>query len=311
MSSISVGLTLAPVVTAGGLYPQLDQQIIQTTMPYMPNRALCAAKSMVGSAGNTYVWARQAGSRSAIFSEIAPGAFIPLDSTPYHFCGATVYKIAEGFLVTRELIEDTYLPIIQDNMVRFGIRAANKIDLDCVNSFLLGAGTSTAATGNSLGATGVLFGAYRAGAIGQEDIVLRETDVWKINYFPDVLEVNPITEQDLFMLPMFNQQFSYGTPIVRTGVLENEPNAPTYALRTIVTNNMPAGTAMVLASGANPRTALGQYAPGIFFVEKRPLTTATADVPERDGQAVYFTARYTPSVQVGGVISLITGLAVT
>jgi len=310
MSSVSVGLALSPVTTAGGLYPQLDQQIIQLTMPYMRARSLAVTKSMVGTAGNTYVFTRQTGLRTAVFSEIAPGAFVPMDSTPYGFSGVTVFKIADGFIVTRELIEDTYLPVIQDHMIRFGIRAANKIDLDCWKAWINGAGTSTAATGNSLGATGVVFGAYRAGAIGQQDVVQRITDITKINYFPDHVGVNPIQEQDLFVLPMFAHAFEYGAPIVKTGILENEPATPTYGISQIVTNNVPAGTAVVLASGS-PKTALNQYAPGLFFVEKRPLTTATEDVPARDAQAVYFTARYAPSVQISGVISLVTGLAVT
>ncbi len=310
MSSVSVGQTLSAVTTAGGLYPQLAQQIIQLTMPYMPFRGLCAQVSMVGSAGNTYVWPRQTGQRTAVFSEIAPGAFVPLDSTPYGFSGVTVYMIGDGFLVTRELIEDTYLPVIQDHLVRFGIRAANKVDNDVVKTIIAGASNSTAASGNSLGATGTTFAAYRNGAIGQQDIVINgELPIQKINYFPDSYCVNPVQEADTFMLPMFTQAFAYGEPIVKSGALENEPNAPVYALKPIVTNNVPAGTAIVLASGSNPRTTLGQYAPGLFFVEKRPLTTATEDVPAADGQAVYFTARYAASVQIGGTISLITGLA--
>ena len=308
MSSVSVGQTLSPVTTAGGLYPVLDQQIIQLTMPYYRARSLMVTKSIAGSPGNTYVFARQTGLRTGVFSEIAPGAFVPMDSTPYGYSGVTVYKIAEGFIVTRELIEDTYLPVVQDHMTRFANRAMNKIDNDCWKAIIAGASTSTAATGNSLGATGTLFGAYRNGAIGQQDVVQRQTDITKINYFPDFLGVNPIQEQDLVMLPMFAQAFAYGEPIVKTGALDNEPNIPLYGVRPLMTNNVPAGVAVVLASGS-PRNAQGQYGPGLFFVEKRPLTTATEDVPARDAQAVYFTARYAPSIQLGGVISLVTGLA--
>jgi len=310
MSSVSVGQTLSAVTTAGGLYPQLDQQIIQLTMPYMPFRGLCAQKSMVGSAGNTFVWARQTGQRTAVFSEVAESAYIPLDSTPYGYSGVTVYKIGEGFLVSRELIEDTYLPVVQDHMVRFGIRAANKVDNDVVKTLIAGATNTAAASGSSLGATGTTFAAYRTGAIGQQDIVINGIlPITKINYFPDTAALNPIQEADLFMLPMFTEQWQYGEAIVRSGFLENEPNHPPYGVQPVISNNVPAGTAIVLASGSNPRTTLGQYAPGIFFVEKRPLTTATEDVPAADGQAVYFSARYAANVQVGGVISLITGLA--
>jgi hypothetical protein len=83
---------------------------------------------------------------------------------------------------------------------------------------------------------------------------------------------------------------------------------PVQGLTPIVTTNVPAGTAVVLSS-AMAQNVLKQYAPGIFFVEKRPLMTATEDVPSRDAQAVYFTARYAPSVQIGATISLVTGLA--
>lgn len=307
MSSVSVGQTLSPVTTAGGLYPQLDQQIIQLTMPYYKARDLAATRSMAGMPGNTYVFARQSGSRSAVFSEIAPGSFVPMDSTPYAFSGVTVYKIAEGFIVTRELIEDTYLPVVQDHMTRFANRALNKQDNDGWKAYIAGATTSTAATGNSLGSTGTAFGAYRSGAIGQYDITARIADITKINYFPDYIGLNPIQMQDVYVLPMFSLQFFYGEPVIKSGTLENEPALPTYGIKPIQTNNVPAGTAVVVASAG--RNAQGQYGQGIFFVEKRPFTTATEDVPSRDAQAVYFTARYAYSVQVGGVISLVTGLA--
>lgn len=312
MSSVSVGQTLSPVTTAGGLYPALDQAIIQLTMPFAYARNFCVTRSLVGQPGNTYVFARQSGSRTVGLSEISPGAMIPMDSTPYSFSAVTVYKIAEGFVVTRELVEDTYLPVIQDHMVRFGVRAAYKMDKDIWTVIINGAGTSTAATGNSLGATGTTISAYRGGAIGQQDIVQRITDITKINYLPDYLGLNPIQEQDLFMLPMFTQAWQYGSPIVREGVQlgAGTPNAPIYNTPPVISNAVPAGTAVVLAS-AMAKNILNQYSPGIFLVEKRPLMTDQEKLPARDAQAVYFTARYAPSVQIGGVISLVSGLATT
>jgi hypothetical protein len=139
MSSVSVGQTLSAVTTAGGLYPQLDQAIIQLTMPFAYARNFCVLRSMAGSPGNTMTFARQTGSRSIGLSEIAPGAMIPMDSTPYGYSAVTVYKIGEGFVVTRELVEDTYLPVIQDHMVRFGVRAAYKMDKDIWTSIINGA----------------------------------------------------------------------------------------------------------------------------------------------------------------------------
>src|SRR5271157_3477221 len=147
MSSISVGQTLSPVSTAGGLYPVLSPAIIQLTMPFAYARNMCAQVIIAGQPGNTYVWAKQTGSRTIGLAEIAPGAFIPMDSTPYGYSGATVYKVAEGFIVTRELIEDTFLPVIQDHMIRFGMRARYKEDKDCLNIFISSATNTTAALG--------------------------------------------------------------------------------------------------------------------------------------------------------------------
>jgi hypothetical protein len=109
---------------------------------------------------------------------------------------------------------------------------------------------------------------------------------------------------------MFNQAWQYGSPLVREGLQlgAGTPNTPVYNTTPIISNSVPAGTSVVLAS-AMSKNVLGQYAPGIFLVEKRPLTTDQERLPARDAQAVYFTARYAPTVQVGGVISLITGLA--
>lgn len=293
------------------MYPQLDQQIIQLTMPFQFARQFAVTRSMAGQPGNTYVFPKQSGLRSAVFSEIGEGAFMPMDSTPYSYNGATVYKIAEGFIVSRELLEDTPLPIVQDHMVRFGIRAANKMDKDIWGAIIAGAGTSTAATGYTLGATGTIFGAYRTGAIGQEDVNLRIADITQVNYLPDYMGLHPINEMDLYMLPTFSQAFAYGAghPLaVREGVISPTPPMPVQGLTPVVSTNVPAGTTVVLSS-AMAQNVLRQYAPGIFFIEKRPLTTATEDVPSRDAQAVYFTARYTPSIQVASVISLVTGLA--
>jgi len=293
------------------MYPQLDQQILQLTMPFQFARQFAVTRSIAGQPGNTYIFPKQAGLRSAVFSEIGEGAFIPMDSTPYSYAGVTVYKTAEGFIVSRELLEDTPLPVVQDHMVRFGIRFANKVDKDVWNAIIAGAATSTAANGNTLGATGTVFGAYRTGAIGQEDVNLRIADITQVNYLPDYLGLHPINEMDLYTLPTFSQAFAYGAghPLaIREGVITPQPPMPVQGLTPIVSTNVPAGTAVVLSS-AMAQNVLRQYAPGIFFVEKRPLMTATEDVPSRDAQAVYFTARYAPSVQIGAVISLVTGLA--
>jgi hypothetical protein len=310
MSSISVGQTLSPVTTAGGLYPQLDQQIIQVTMPFMYARQIAATRSIAGQPGQTYTFARQTGSRTAVFSEIAPGAFIPVDSTPYGYSAVTVYKIAEGFVVTRELVEDTYLPVIQDHMVRFGVRAANKIDLDIWKAIIAGATTSSATTGNSLGSTGTTFGAYRGGAIGQQDIVQTARVIKAYNYLPTDFAINPIQEQDLYMLPQFTLSLFYGTSITREGTPTAQPSGEIYGTKLTVSNNIPAGTAVMVA-GQGGKNPLNQYAPGIFFVEKRPLQTVVEEIGARDAQGVYFTARYAPSVQRGETIALITGLAQT
>lgn len=311
MSSVSVAQTLSPVTTAGGLYPILSPAIIQLTMPFAYARNMCAPINIAGQPGNTHVWPRQTGSRSMGLAEIAPGALIPMDSTPYGYAGATVFKVAEGFIVTRELIEDTFLPVIQDHMIRFGMRARYKEDKDCLVTFINGASNSNAAVGTSVGATGTVFNAWRTGAIGQADYVINgQLPIGKVNYIPDFVFVNPIQYADTLMLPMFTQQWQYGQAIVRDSgsrVAEGMPNLPLYKITPIQSNAVPAGTVIMLAS-KNAENPNNQYAPGLFFVEKRPLTVEQEKIPGRDAQAVYFSARYTPSVQKGELLALITGL---
>jgi len=309
MSSISTGLALSAVTTAGGLYPALDQAIIQLTMPFMYARNFCVTRSLAGMPGNTYVFPRQSGSRTAVMAEISPGSLIGMDSTPYSYSAVTVYKIAQGFLVTRELIEDTFLPVVQDHMVRFAVRAANKIDLDVWKAIINNAGNTFVGTGTSMGATGTSFSAYRSGAIGQYDVMHGIELIKSYNYFPDYIGLNPVQEQDLYILPMFSLLWQYGTAVVQQGSLTSTPNLPLYGPKPVVSNNVPAGTAVILASGNAPNP-LNQYAPQLFFVEKRPLQTMTESVPGRDAEAVYFTARYSPSVQGGGyVVATVTGLS--
>jgi hypothetical protein len=288
------------VDTGAIAYPSLHSKIIELTMPALLIKGLFPEFPLV--AGKTATFAKEAGSRSAAISEISEGVEIPMDFTPLSYVTVTPYKKGLRERVTRENIEDLYIPVIEQQLRRLARRMAYTIDLDCLNVIGAGAGISSAGTGWSMGATGTRFqvSAGTAYGIGQEDILWAKSYIESKSFEPTHIIVNPINARDLYELPMFSLWAHYGETIMKGGVI-----GTVYDMHVLVTAAQSAGTAYVLSSGENPS---GAYAPMGFFVIKRPLMSDLELKKDFDAIDVSLTTRYSPVVLNGDAIVQITGL---
>jgi hypothetical protein len=287
------------VDTGAIAYPSLHKKIIELTMPALVVKKLFPEFPLV--AGKTATFVKQSGSRSAAISEISEGAEIPMDFTPYTTVTVTPYKKGLRERVSRENIEDLYIPVIEDQLRRLARRMAYTIDKDCMTVIDLAAGWSSAGTGVSLGATGTEF--TITGGIGTKDILKAEAAVAAYNFVADTLLVNPVNARDLKYLPQFSLAMQYGEPVIQTGAI-----GTVYGLNLYVSNVVSAGTAYVLSTGQNLSAS---YAPMGMFVIKRPLMSDMEMKKEFDSIDVTLTTRYAPVVLNGECIARLTGLATT
>jgi hypothetical protein len=284
------------VDTGAVAYPSLHKKIIELTMPSLLVKGLFPEFPLV--AGKTATFVKEAGSRSAAISEISEGVEIPMDFTPLSYVTVTPYKKGLRERVTRENIEDLYIPVIEQQLRRLARRMAYTIDLDCLNVIGAGAGVSSAGSGYSMGATGTRF--TIANTIGQEDILWGKSYIESKSFRPTHIIVNPINARDLYELPMFSLWAHYGETITKGGVI-----GTVYDMQVLVTAAQSAGTAYIVSTGENPS---GAYAPMGFFIIKRPLMSDLELKKEFDAIDVMLTTRYSPVVLNGDAIVQITGL---
>lgn len=109
------------------------------------------------TASNSITFPKQSGSTAAVVQKVAEGVEIPLDVTAYSQVNVVPYKIAHGFIITKEMIEDSLIPVQQDQLIRSALRFANKIDKDCIAAIGAGTGSSVTASGKSLAFDGTEF----------------------------------------------------------------------------------------------------------------------------------------------------------
>lgn len=287
---------VSPVTTAGGLYPALNTQIAQTAMPLMVARQFYQQYSLAGIKTNTITFPKQIGQTSTVFSQVEGGALISQDMTSYDYVNARPYKIGQGYMVTRELIEDSMLPVVQDQLMRKALVLGNTVDKDCVNTLISSvlAANTVNGTGNTLFFDGTVTAI--ATTLGTHDIINAMVAVEGNNYEPNALFVSPKVLGDLRKLPHFHAMHYTGEQ--PAAILHGEVGE-VMGLRVFKSNNCKtsAGShrAFVLSMGITSNV-LAQYSPMGFFVEKRPITTQVEEVGERDSQAVYMTMRYVPVV---------------
>jgi hypothetical protein len=290
---------LSWIDTGAVQYPSLHKKIIELTMPALVVKKLFPEFPLV--AGKTATFVKQSGSRSAAISESSEGAEIMMDFTPYSTVTVTPYKKGQRQRVTRENIEDLYIAVIEDQLRRLARRMAYTIDLDCMNVIGNAAGSTSAGSGLSLGATGTEF--TITGGIGTKDILWAEAKIASYNFVADSLICNPVNARDLKYLPQFTLASQYGEAVIQTGAI-----GQVYGLNLYVSNVCSAGTAYVVSTGQNLSAS---YAPMGFFIIKRPLMTDINMVKEFDSVEVILSTRYAPVVLNGECISRITGLATT
>lgn len=302
---------LSPVTTAGMLYPALSTQIVQVAMPNMVARQFFQQYSLTAS--NSVTFPKQAGTVSAVVQKIAEGTEIPLDVTPYSQVNVVPYKIAHGFVVTKEMIEDSLIPVQQDQLVRAALRFANKVDKDCIDVISAGTGSTVAAEGKSLAFDGTEFVISGSGGpgVGTYDIIDAKAQVEQYNYVPDSLLCHPLAKSHIERLPHFTSLAHYGQPILQEGLLQRPGKfGDILGLDAYSSTNCPTGSIFILSTGKTSNL-LGQYSPMGMFVERRPITTGIKALEERDSVGVYVTARYAPVVLKGECICSISGINVS
>ena len=287
------------VDTGAIAYPALHKKIIELTMPALVVKKLLPEFPLV--AGRTATFVKEKGSRSIGISEISEGAEIPMDFTPLDYVTVTPYKKGLRERIPREAIEDLYIPVIEQQLRRIARRMAYQIDKDCMTVIDAAAGSSSAGTGTSLGATGTEF--TITGGLGTKDLLWADAKIASYNFIADSLLVNPINARDLKYLPQFSLYAQYGEAVVQSGAI-----GTVYGLQFYVSNVVPVGTAYLLSTGQNLSAS---YAPLGFFVIKRPLLTDIDIKKEFDAIDISLTTRFAPVITCGEAISKITGLATT
>ena len=302
---------LSPVTTAGMLYPDLHTKIVQIAMPNMVSRQFFQPYVLRGS--NSVTFPKQSGSTGAVVQRIAEGTEIPLDVTPYTSVNVVPYKIAHGFLITQETIEDSLIPVQADQLARAALRFANKIDKDCISAIGAGTGSSVAASGKSLAFDGTEFVISGSGGpgIGTYDIIDAKNKIEAYEYIPNTLLVHPYGKGHIEKLPHFTSLAHYGEPILQEGMIQVPGKfGDILGLDAFSSTNCPTGSAYILSRGATTNI-LGQYSPMGMFVERRGITTKLKALPERDSVGVYITERYAPVVLKGECICAIAGINVS
>jgi hypothetical protein len=285
------------VDTGAVAYPALHKKIIELTMPALVVKKLFPEFPLV--AGKTATFVKESGSRSAAISEISEGVEIPMDFTPLTYVTVTPYKKGHRERITREQIEDLYIPVIEQQLRRLARRMAYTIDLDCMNVINNAAANSSSGSGTSLSATGTEF--TISGGLGTKDILNAKLKIESYSFIPDTILLNPINARDVMYLPQFSLHMEYGEPVMQSGIL-----GTIYGMAVQISTVVSAGTAYILSTGQNLSAA---YAPMGFFVIKRPLMSDVDPKKEFDSVDVSLTTRYAPVVLCGEAIFKVTNLA--
>ena len=249
------------VDTGAVAYPALHQKIIELTMPALVVKKLFPEFPLVQ--GRTATFVKQNGSRAAAISQVAEGAEIPMDFTPYNEFTVMPYKKGLRERISRENIEDLYIPVIEDQLRRVARRMAFTIDQDCMTVIGNAAGNTFAGTGTSMGATGTAFTV--SGTLGSKDILAAKALLEKVSVIADSILLNPVNLRDVMYLPQFSLWAQYGneggqgTSPTQTGKV-----GTIFGMNVYVSMVVPAGTAYILSTGQNFSAA---YAPLGFFVK--------------------------------------------
>ena len=296
-----------PITTAGELfYPALAKRIVELTMPALAIKPLL--QDFFITVGASATIPKQSGQRtSAVIGKTAEGAEVIADFTPYTTFTVIPYKVGMRVRLSRELLEDQIVNIVEDQLRRAARRTVMTIDQDVEAGFNSAAGQTFAVTGASVFMDGTT--ANIASTIGVNDITKAKRLLQNpYSLEPDTILMNPIAHQDLAALPQFAALLFYGQPVYNqgTGTVMSAPQL--YGLKQIVTPNVPAsgGRAYVIAAAGSNFSAA--YAPLGYFVTKRPISVDVWPQPTFDSLDVVITARYAPVITYTESLVKLTGL---
>ena len=293
--NVGLGAVGGWTIPSNLLYPGLSQLIVQTALPAQVGRPLYQQYPAGGKPAITFPI--ESGSISAVASRVGEGDEIPLDVAKVSPNTVTVYKVARGHVISNELVMFQQIPLIQHYLIRMALVLGNTIDVDCWTTILAGAASANnvSCSGTTLGVNGTEF--TKAHTPGQYDILDGIMKVRNQNYEPDVLALNPTGYRYVAALPQYSSEWLGGNP-----AFVNGERGQIEGLRVVLSKNVPANTAFVIASGSNT-TMMGQYSPMGYFVEALPITTMIREAPQRDGYEVYAKTLYATVVTKGQTIS--------
>jgi HK97 family phage major capsid protein len=287
-------------------YPYLHRRVIELTMPALRLKQLLPDYIIPVGAGRTATFVKQKGSRAVALQQVAEGSIIPHDYTEYETFTVTPYKVARAVRITRELLEDAVVNVVEDQLRRLARIAAKTIDED-VQRVIDEAALPTqtfSASGSSVFYTGTVT--TIPGTIGVNDIVKAKAMLEQVALIADAIALNPVQVADLSAIPQFASQEIFGRSIYAQGFQWEEGNAPAlFGLTPIITPIVPAGTSYVLSSGRN---LSGAYAPFGAFVIKRDFSVDVQRVPREDLFDIIVTMRYAPVVLYAEAIVKMVGL---
>lgn len=273
-------------------YPYLHQLISCTALPAQIARGLLVDIPTGGS--KAAMLPKELGSRAARANRVGEGDGAQLDIAPLTGTLAELYKIKRGHAVTDEMMRFQKLPLIQQWLARLGLVIGNTVDYDIISVlnagiYAAGADYRVACGGISLFQGGVEL--TKAGTIGQYDIDDGIVKVQTKNYIPDVLLVNPIGLGHIRRLPQWNTYANTGVQGPSGYVTDRIEMVQ--GLRLMWSSNVPAGRALILATGTSP-TSQQQYSPLGYFCHDGEVLTGIDNNNERGEYGVWSWMYYVP-----------------
>lgn len=233
-------------------------------------------RDLVGAKGRSIIVPSR-GQLTAV--SVSEGSTFATSSVTYDGTTITPTKIGLGVRISQESIDGTEIDVINDLIKEAGEALADKEDVDIIAVF-------TAAN-----AVGTTIGSSTAGVCTYDDILAARTSIIARNYNPTILFVHPDQESDLLKDVRFTDTSKYGG---REPILNGEIGK-IGGLKTVVTQNMPTGNALVI----DPTRAA-------YMAIKRDVQLKRKDEASTDSIELYFYQEYDSAVVNTSAIAILT-----